>query len=140
MSNHLLMYLGLVFHLHACACVCAYVCMCITVMLYITLKIFKTVFRVHADFKMSCKGAHNPMASSLSRELNSHNWEVRYAPSSDNIYWFVTVCSILLRLLDSSEIKAVCPQSSYQQSTLCLFVFHGSMTHEPVSHLGSQIS
>ena len=46
-------------------------------------------FRVHADFKMSCKGAHNPMPSTRSRELNAHNWEVRYAPAPDNIYWSV---------------------------------------------------
>ncbi len=45
--------------------------------------------RVNADFKVSCKGAHNPHPSSISRELSVHNWEVKYAPSPDNIYWWV---------------------------------------------------
>ena len=49
--------------------------------------------RVYKDFKMSCKGAHNPMPSSISRELNAHNWEVKYAPTPDNIYWSVTMAT-----------------------------------------------
>lgn len=43
--------------------------------------------RVAADFRVSCKGAHNPHPSSVSRELGVHNWVVKYAPSPDNIYW-----------------------------------------------------
>ena len=53
------------------------------------MKVKHDIFRVNADFKVSCKGAHNPHPSSVSRDLGVHNWEVKYAPIPDNIYWYV---------------------------------------------------
>ncbi|KAJ8308093.1 hypothetical protein KUTeg_012967 [Tegillarca granosa] len=43
--------------------------------------------RVRADFRLTCKGAHNPQPSSVYRDLRVDGWRVRYAPSPENIYW-----------------------------------------------------
>ena len=49
------------------------------------------VIRVNDDFLWSCKGGRNRKSSSVSRELNAHNWDVRFAPEPENIFWFVSI-------------------------------------------------
>ena len=39
------------------------------------------------DFKVPCQGTHNRMPSSVGRDLNAHNWDVRDAPAPGNNYW-----------------------------------------------------
>ncbi|KAK3087398.1 hypothetical protein FSP39_005417 [Pinctada imbricata] len=41
--------------------------------------------RVRMDFRASCKGVNNPQNSSI--DLDVTDWEVKYAPSPENIYW-----------------------------------------------------
>ncbi|XP_064621129.1 calcium permeable stress-gated cation channel 1-like [Lineus longissimus] len=43
--------------------------------------------RIYTDFRTACKGANNPLVSSVSSELQVYDWSVQYAPAPDNIYW-----------------------------------------------------
>lgn len=43
--------------------------------------------RIRADFRANCKGSHNPQTSSVYWELNVHDWQVKFAPAPENIYW-----------------------------------------------------
>jgi hypothetical protein len=98
---------------------------------FVTFEDDQIAARVHVDFRVSCKGAHNPHPSSVSRELGVHNWEVKYAPTPDNIYWenlsvsdavwwikaitinfllfvllfFLTTPSIIMNLINQGEYK-----------------------------------
>lgn len=47
-------------------------------------------YRIMNDFQPSCKASQNPQPSSIHVELNVVEWEVSYAPSPENIYWYVT--------------------------------------------------
>ena len=39
------------------------------------------------DFRANCKGTHNPQNSSVYWELGVQDWDVKFAPSPENIYW-----------------------------------------------------
>ncbi|KAL5008324.1 hypothetical protein ScPMuIL_013905 [Solemya velum] len=56
-------------------------------MAFITFQSDQTAERVYADFKATCKGAHNPLPSNVYANLNVNDWHVKYAPSPENIYW-----------------------------------------------------
>ncbi|XP_048246055.1 CSC1-like protein 2 isoform X2 [Haliotis rufescens] len=43
--------------------------------------------KIRADFRANCKGSHNPQTSSVYWELNVHDWQVKFAPAPENIYW-----------------------------------------------------
>lgn len=43
--------------------------------------------KVLADFGLACKGSNSCPPSSVAKELNIIEWDVKYAPSPENIYW-----------------------------------------------------
>ncbi|XP_041352864.1 calcium permeable stress-gated cation channel 1-like isoform X2 [Gigantopelta aegis] len=43
--------------------------------------------KIHMDFRANCKGTHNPQNSSVYWELGVQDWDVKFAPSPENIYW-----------------------------------------------------
>nr|KAG5698090.1 hypothetical protein BaRGS_031780 [Batillaria attramentaria] len=54
---------------------------------FITLQSDLQAQRIRADFRANCKGTHNPQMSSVYGELHVQDWQVRFAPSPENIYW-----------------------------------------------------
>ncbi|KAK6183528.1 hypothetical protein SNE40_010997 [Patella caerulea] len=43
--------------------------------------------KVRTDFRANCKGTHNPQTSGKYLELAVQDWEVKFAPAPDNVYW-----------------------------------------------------
>ncbi|PSN32304.1 CSC1-like protein 2 [Blattella germanica] len=54
---------------------------------FITLVSVEAAQKVYDDHKPSCKCSNNPPSSSVSRQLEPHNWQVKFAPSPKDIYW-----------------------------------------------------
>jgi hypothetical protein len=54
---------------------------------FVTLASLEAAERVHDDHAPSCKCSANPSSSSLSRQLEPHNWNVAFAPAPQDIYW-----------------------------------------------------
>jgi calcium permeable stress-gated cation channel len=54
---------------------------------FVTLVSVEAARRIYEDHTPSCKCAANPSSSSLSRQLQPHNWDVAFAPVPQDIYW-----------------------------------------------------
>ncbi|KAK7863628.1 hypothetical protein R5R35_006165 [Gryllus longicercus] len=54
---------------------------------FVTLVSVSAAKKVFSDHQPTCKCSHNPPSSSLSRQLEPHNWQVQFAPSPQDIYW-----------------------------------------------------
>ncbi|KAJ4436072.1 hypothetical protein ANN_18699 [Periplaneta americana] len=54
---------------------------------FITLLSVEAARKIYDDHRPSCKCSNNPPTSSVSRQLEPHNWQVRFAPSPKDIYW-----------------------------------------------------
>jgi calcium permeable stress-gated cation channel len=54
---------------------------------FVTLVSVEAARRIYEDHTPSCKCAANSSSSSLSRQLQPHNWDVAFAPVPQDIYW-----------------------------------------------------
>lgn len=54
---------------------------------FVTLVSVEAARKIYDDHRPSCKCSNNPPTSSVSRQLEPHNWQVRFAPSPKDIYW-----------------------------------------------------
>ena len=55
--------------------------------IFITLVSVEAAQKVYDDHRPTCKCSKNPPSSSVSRQLEPHNWQVQFAPSPKDIYW-----------------------------------------------------
>lgn len=69
-------------------------------LMILTMTLIGLFSRVLTDFKAACKGTHNPLQSSLFTEIGVADWRVKYAPSPENIYWYVNSVILLLICTD----------------------------------------
>lgn len=54
---------------------------------FVTFENVAAAERIYSDFQPICKASTNPQPSSIHNELNIVDWEVKYAPAPENIYW-----------------------------------------------------
>lgn len=61
---------------------------------FVTLVSTDAAQKVYSDHQISCKCARNPPSSSLSRQLETYDWNVQFAPSPQDIYWYELINNI----------------------------------------------
>ncbi|XP_067007803.2 calcium permeable stress-gated cation channel 1 isoform X2 [Anabrus simplex] len=54
---------------------------------FVTLVSVSAAQKVYSDHQPTCKCSHNPPSSSLSRQLEPHQWRVTFAPTPRDIFW-----------------------------------------------------